>query len=171
MSARRKRAGRPLNVDPETSARLGRVRQSGTAAEEAVAAMLRQLGVRAGRSKTRLPGSPDFVNVSRGWCIFVHGCFWHAHPGCRRATVPKRNRAFWEQKFADNRRRDARVLRAARALGFRALVLWECEVEDSPGLALRRLGRFLSANAVVGRAGGKGPKRLRTPRSRARPPQ
>jgi DNA mismatch endonuclease Vsr len=146
MSARRKRGGaRPLEVDPPPSARLGRIRQSGTSAEEAVVRLLRELGVRAGRSRRRLPGRPDFVNLTRGWCIFVHGCFWHAHRGCSRSTVPKRNRAFWEAKFADNRARDTRVLHRVRELGYRALVLWECELKDRPGVALRRLARFVTS--------------------------
>lgn len=144
MRARRARGlDRPLVVDPATSERLGRIRQSGTAAELAVKAMLRQLGARAGNSRAKLPGSPDFVNLSRRWCLFVHGCFWHAHAGCRRATVPKRNREFWERKFAENRRRDARVLRALRSLGLRALVLWECDVEERTDSAAERLRRFL----------------------------
>lgn len=142
MSAARSRGSdRPLVVDPATSARLGRVRQRGTSAELAVKAMLRQLGIRCGHTKNRLPGSPDFVNLSGGWCIFVHGCYWHAHQGCKRATVPKRNHAFWVQKFAENRRRDARVLRALRAQGLRVLVLWECEYLDRPSAALKRLRR------------------------------
>lgn len=140
---KRRRGGeRPLEVDPATSARLGRVRQSGTSAELAVAGMLRELGVRAGKTKKRLPGRPDFVNLSRGWCIFVHGCFWHCHQGCKRATIPLRNRAFWNQKFRANRKRDDRVLREMRALGLRAMVMWECEIEDRPQIALRRIGRF-----------------------------
>ncbi len=101
--------------------------------EAAVGAVLRELGVRAGKPQRRLPGSPDFVNLSKGWAIFVHGCFWHAHRGCKRATVPKRNRAFWLRKFEDNRRRDTRVLRDIRGLGIRALVVWECEVAPEHG--------------------------------------
>lgn len=144
MSAGRTRGSdRPLVVDPATSARLGRIRQRGTSAEEAVKAMLRVLGVRYGTSRRRLPGSPDFVNLSAGWAIFVHGCFWHAHQGCKRATVPKRNRTFWVHKFADNRRRDDRVIQALRPLGLRTLVLWECECEERPRIALKRLDRFL----------------------------
>lgn len=161
MSTRRPRGSdRPLLVDPATSARLGQIRQSGTAAELAVRAMLAALGARTGKSRAKLPGRPDLVNVSRGWCIFVHGCFWHSHRGCPRATVPKRNRKFWEKKFAENRRRDARVLKAVRSLGLRALVLWECDVEERAGLVEKRLGRFLEDlskngdSSSGGRSGG-----------------
>ena len=143
MSAGRFRPEQALIVDAATSERLGRVRQSGTLAEQLVASMLRELGARVGRPKRKLPGSPDFVNITRGWCIFVHGCFWHAHAGCRRATLPKRNRAFWTKKFADNRRRDARALRAMRAHGIRPLVIWECAIEERPKAVLRRLARLV----------------------------
>lgn len=163
--ARAPGSDRPLVVDPATSARLGRVRQKGTAAEAAVAALLRDLGVRAGKPRRRLPGSPDFVNLSAGWAIFVHGCFWHAHRGCKRATVPKRNRAFWLRKFEDNRRRDAQVLREVRALGLTTLVLWECDVEERPERAVLNLSRLLV-----------GTKSLKSPRPRVirggeRPPR
>lgn len=142
---KRRRRERPLEVDPATSARLGRVRQSGTSAELAVAAMLRELGVRAGKTKQRLPGRPDFVNLSRGWCIFVHGCFWHAHDGCPRATLPKRNRGFWRVKFRNNRLRDANALSRLREQRMRSLVVWGCELEETPAAILRKLQRFLDA--------------------------
>ena len=77
--------------------------------------------------------------------MFVHGCFWHAHRGCAKATVPKRNRSFWLQKFTDNRKRDLRVVRALRTKGYRALVIWQCEAENPSKLEthLRRLKRML----------------------------
>jgi DNA mismatch endonuclease, patch repair protein len=75
--------------------------------------------------------------VSKGWVVFVHGCFWHAHAACARATVPKRNREFWVSKFRANRRRDRRVLRETRALGLRAIVVWECETRDMLALSAR----------------------------------
>ena len=131
---------RPRPRSPERSALLARVRQTKTAPEEVVARLLRDLGLAYRRNVRALPGSPDFANRSRGWAIFVNGCFWHHHTGCRRATVPKNNRAFWTAKFAANRRRDAAAIRALRALGLRVLVVWECEVEACAG-RLRHLAR------------------------------
>lgn len=128
-----------LVVDAATSRRLARVRQRGTAAELRVRDLLRALGVRAGRSQRRLPGSPDVANIARRWCIFVHGCFWHSHLGCAKATVPKRNREFWTAKFDANEARDQRVAAELRALGFRVVVIWECELERSPAKVTRRL--------------------------------
>ncbi len=85
------------------------------------------------------------ANRSRRWALFVHGCFWHSHRGCAKATVPKRNRSFWLDKFTDNRTRDRRVIRALRAKGYRAWVIWQCEAEDPNKLEahLRRLKRML----------------------------
>jgi DNA mismatch endonuclease (patch repair protein) len=125
------RRERPKPQSAERARLLGRVRQARTAPEEAVARLLRAAGLHYRRNLRGLPGSPDFVNFARGFAIFVNGCFWHAHRGCRRATVPKNNRAFWVEKFAANRRRDAAAIRALRRLGFRVLVVWECAVETA----------------------------------------
>jgi DNA mismatch endonuclease (patch repair protein) len=103
------------------------IRQSRTKPELVVAGMLRKLGLRYRRNVKSLPGSPDFANRSRKWAIFVNGCFWHSHTNCRRATVPKANRAFWVEKFVTNRRRDAKAILALRKLGFKVLVVWECQ--------------------------------------------
>lgn len=127
-----------LPTDPVRSALMKRVRQKRTTAEERVAAVLRELGVRYRRNVRTLPGSPDFANKKRGWAIFVMGCFWHHHTNCPRATVPKRNREFWERKFRDNRKRDAAKVRALRARGFRVILVWECAALDGwrPPLSL-----------------------------------
>lgn len=132
-------SARPLPQSPERSRLLGRVRQTRTAPEEAVAAALRALGLAYRRNVKTLPGSPDFANARRRFAIFVNGCFWHRHTGCPRATLPKNNRAFWEAKFAANRARDARAVRALRRRGFRVLVVWECEVAEVGARLARRL--------------------------------
>lgn len=117
-----------LVVDEATSRRLGRIRQHATSPELLVRRMITDLGLRF-RSRNRdLPGSPDLANRSGRWAVFVHGCYWHAHHRCVRATVPKRNRAFWQAKFAANRARDARAISELRRLGYRTVVIWECEL-------------------------------------------
>src|SRR5690606_627587 len=103
-----------LVTDPETSARLGRIRQRDTSAELAVRRIVHSLGHRYRVSNRDLPGSPGLANRSRRWAIFVHGCFWHRHSRCSRATLPKRDRRFWVAKFAANAARDRR---SALALG------------------------------------------------------
>lgn len=77
------------------------------------------------------------ANRARGWAVFVHGCFWHGHPGCRLATSPKTNRAFWTEKIAANRKRDARKVAALRAAGLRVLTVWQCEARDERRLSAR----------------------------------
>jgi DNA mismatch endonuclease (patch repair protein) len=117
---------------------MGRVRQAQTTGELEVAATLRKLGGAYRKNVGRLPGSPDFANRRRKWAVFVNGCFWHLHTGCPRATVPKANNAFWVEKFAANRLRDARAVCALRRAGFRVAIVWECEV-SAAGAKLRRL--------------------------------
>ena len=106
---------------------MQRVRQSRTTAEDRVAEVLRLHGFHYRRNVRSLPGSPDFANRRYRWAIFVNGCYWHHHKGCRRATIPKRNREFWIAKFAANRHRDAQKIKILRRAGFRVVVIWECE--------------------------------------------
>lgn len=113
---------------------MQRVRRAGTPVEDEVARACRELGLSYRRNVKSLPGSPDLANKNRRWAIFVNGCFWHAHTGCTRATIPKRNYVFWTSKFKANRRRDARRIRELRALGYRVLLVWECQCREAPKL-------------------------------------
>src|SRR5690606_13635277 len=110
---------------------MARVRQRGTAGELAVARILRELGVAYRLNVRALPGAPDFANRRKRWAIFVHGCYWHQHTGCAKATVPTRNRDFWVAKFVANRVRDARAVRELRRRGYRVLIIWECQTGNS----------------------------------------
>jgi len=76
------------------------------------------------------------------WAVFVNGCFWHAHRGCRLWTIPKSNRLFWKEKFAQNLERDRRRIRDLKRLGFSVLVVWQCEL-DQKERAGRRILRFV----------------------------
>jgi DNA mismatch endonuclease (patch repair protein) len=131
----------PTTPDAARSALMGRVRQRGTKPEIEVAVTLRALGARYRLNVRSLPGSPDFANKSNKWAVFVHGCFWHRHRGCHRATTPTNNRDFWLDKFAANRRRDARSIRALRAMGYRVAIIWECRATSSA----ERLSKILEA--------------------------
>jgi DNA mismatch endonuclease, patch repair protein len=119
-----------LDVDQATSIRLSRVRQRDTDAELLTRSIAHSVGLRYRTRNRDLPGSPDLANRKGRWAVFVHGCYWHAHRGCSRATLPKRNRAFWEAKFAANRARDARALADLARRGYRTVVVWECELVD-----------------------------------------
>ncbi len=128
-----------VKPDAARSALMGRVRQRGTKPETEVATALRSLGASYRSNVKTLPGSPDFANKSKKWAVFVHGCFWHRHTGCHRATTPTNNREFWLEKFATNRRRDAKSIRALRAMGYRVVIVWECDANSSAG----RLSKIL----------------------------
>jgi DNA mismatch endonuclease (patch repair protein) len=126
-----------LHTDKVRSDLMRRVRQRRTNAEEEVAIKLRSLGIHYRRNVQTLPGSPDFSNKSRKWAIFVNGCFWHRHEHCSRTTTPTRNRSFWLSKFAANVRRDRKNTKMLRAIGFRVVVIWECELRKDALLKQR----------------------------------
>jgi DNA mismatch endonuclease (patch repair protein) len=120
---------------------MKKVRRSHTAPEEAVAEILRQLGIRSRRNVRGLPGTPDFANKRRQFAIFVHGCFWHGHSPCPLAKIPKSNRDFWVAKLDANRRRDSAKVRALEGLGFMVVTVWQCELPTTARRKLKRLAR------------------------------
>ncbi len=93
------------------------------------------------------------ANKSARWAIFVHGCFWHAHETCALATVPKTNTAFWTAKLAANRERDAMKVEALRNLGYKVIVVWQCELSDAPVVhrVLRQIGRSRQRRCISAR--------------------
>ena len=125
-------------TDAVRSDLMRRVRRRGTKAEQQVAEVLRGLGIFYRRNVLSLPGSPDFANKAHKWAVFVNGCFWHHHHGCSRATIPTRNRVFWTAKFSANRLRDAIKSEALVSMGFKVVVIWECEAMK-PLVTRRRL--------------------------------
>lgn len=113
---------------------MKRQRREGTEPELRVRRALTRLGQRYRLQASDLPGKPDLVNRARRWALFVHGCYWHQHPGCPRATVPTANREWWLAKFEANQRRDAAKLEALREAGFHVVVVWECETARADAL-------------------------------------
>jgi DNA mismatch endonuclease (patch repair protein) len=83
----------------------------------------------------RLPGKPDIVLSKYKTIVFVHGCFWHGHEGCKRATRPTSNAAFWNEKINGNMRRDTEVKNQLAKLGWKVLVVWQCRLKDKDKLA------------------------------------
>ncbi len=132
-----------LVFDSATSERMGGIRQRGTAAELVVRQALTRAGLRYRVHNRDLPGNPDIANRTRRWVVFVHGCFWHRHRGCKRATTPTRNQSFWMAKFEANIKRDRRAIRALQKLEYRVVVVWECEAEDAQALAIKLRPLFL----------------------------
>jgi DNA (cytosine-5)-methyltransferase 1 len=123
---------------------MASVRQKGTNPELIVRRLARLLGLRIRTNGKNLPGSPDVFTMAPKRAVFVHGCFWHRHPACKAATMPKSNREFWEQKFKANLQRDRRKIRKLRSIGFRVMTIWECQVKSPTNLSrvTRKLLRF-----------------------------
>ena len=111
---------------------MSRIRHRDTKPEMMVRRLLHAMGFRYRLHDKRLPGSPDIVFASRKKAIFVHGCFWHRHPdaGCALARMPKSRLDFWRPKLEGNRTRDVRHQSELDALGWRYLIVWECELRD-----------------------------------------
>ncbi len=106
------------------------IRQKDTTPERVLRRWLWRVGHRFVTHSTKLPGRPDLSNTRRKWAIFVHGCFWHGHDGCRKSRLPKRNTDFWAEKIAGNVARDERKEQALRDLGFDVYVVWECNLGE-----------------------------------------
>ncbi|MCK4626425.1 MAG: DNA mismatch endonuclease Vsr [Phycisphaerae bacterium] len=121
---------------------MQRVRPADTAPERAVRSILTALGYRYRLHRSDLPGKPDIVFPSRRKVIFVHGCFWHRHARCNRATMPRRNVSLWVAKFERTVARDRRNVAMLRRSGWKVLVVWECDTRDQEQLK-QKLGTFL----------------------------
>lgn len=132
-------------VSPEKRSRMmAGIKGKNTRPEMAVRKLAHAMGFRFRLHRKSLPGSPDLVFPRLRRVIFVHGCFWHRHPGCRLAYTPKSNTKFWLDKFEGNMQRDALALEALDALGWEVLIVWECEVSNLPALT-QKLNLFLAA--------------------------
>lgn len=110
------------------------VRGKNTGPEMLVRRLVFSLGYRYRLHRRDLPGSPDLVFPTRRRVVFIHGCFWHGHPGCRRATRPQTNREFWDRKIDSNIKRDAAQRAALLRLGWKVLTIWQCETKDTERL-------------------------------------
>ena len=112
------------------SALMSRVRATDTRPEIALRRALFAKGLRYRLHRRDLPGTPDIVFPSKRKVVFVHGCFWHRHPGCKYATTPKTNTKFWNDKFHRNVQRDGRNLADLTDLGWEAIVIWQCQIKE-----------------------------------------
>lgn len=121
---------------------MAQFRSFDTQPELTVRKLLHALGYRYRIHHRELPGRPDIVFARKKKAIFVHGCFWHRHPNCKRAAFPSSSIEYWTRKFATNVERDAANLDALSEMGWKPLVIWECEVKRSNELSAR-LAEFL----------------------------
>lgn len=120
------------------------VGQKHTGPELAVRRLAHGLGFRFTLHRKDLPGRPDIVFPGRKKVVFVHGCFWHGH-GCSKGRLPKTRPEYWEPKISRNKARDAAALKELKALGWKPLVVWQCNISDPAKLG-RRLHKFLESN-------------------------
>ncbi len=116
------------------SAVMARVKSRDTAPELKARRLLRAMGLSYRLHRKDLPGAPDIVLPRAKVAVFVHGCFWHGHDCARGARVPKQNRDYWTAKIGRNRARDIKTEAELQALGWRPLILWECEMKDAAEL-------------------------------------
>lgn len=121
---------------------MSRIRGKNTTPEMRVRSLLHRLGYRFRLHGKKLPGRPDVVLVKHQTVIFVHGCFWHRHRGCKNCTTPTNRREWWLAKLNGNAVRDKVQQRALRKLGWRSVVVWECQTENPQALE-RLVTRFI----------------------------
>jgi len=114
----------------ERSKRMSLIRGKDSSPEMKLRRLVHGMGFRYRLHVKDLPGKPDLVFPSRRAVIFMHGCFWHRHPGCKLARMPKSKLDFWRPKLEGNRERDLRNQEMLKKLGWHVLVIWECEMEN-----------------------------------------
>lgn len=125
---------------------MSKVRTSGTAPEMIVRRKLHSLGFRYRLHIKTLPGKPDIVLPKHRAVVFIHGCFWHHHENCPKSKLPTTNAEFWSNKIRGNVLRDAKNISDLESLGWRTLIVWECEVKS--GAYLARVLRFLGQGSA-----------------------
>ena len=119
------------NLTPEQRKKaMSRVQQQNTKPEKIVRSLLHRLGFRFRKNVSSLMGKPDIVLPKYKTIIFVHGCFWHQHKGCRKANRPTSNIEFWNNKLDKNVKRDKQTEAELKSLGWNILIVWTCEMKD-----------------------------------------
>ncbi len=124
---------------------MAKVRSQDTKPEVLVRSLIHRMGFRFRLHNKHLPGNPDIVLPRHKKIVFVHGCFWHQHEGCPHAARPASNIAYWNKKLDGNVRRDRANLEKLAALGWRVLVIWECETRNREQLILRLQEFFVNS--------------------------
>lgn len=122
---------------------MAQIKGKDTKPEKLVRSLLHRMGFRFRIHVKRLPGCPDIVLPRYKAVIFVHGCFWHGHEGCKRAALPVTRRDFWAAKITGNKVRDERNIAELRILGYKILIIWQCEMKDIEHIK-QRLSAFLT---------------------------
>ena len=122
---------------------MSRIRSKNTSPEKGVRSLLHRLGYRFRLHRKDLPGKPDIVLPKYKIVIDVRGCFWHRHPGCNRATIPKTNTDYWARKFENNVKRDRENKKKLKSLGWKIIIIWECQLKK-PDVLVKKLENTLN---------------------------
>lgn len=122
---------------------MSRIKAKDTSIEIRVRKWLYHHGYRYRKNVSTLPGKPDIVLKSYNTVIFIHGCFWHRHPNCKDATIPKTRTEFWQSKFAKNIANDKKNTQKLEEMGFRVLIIWECEINKHFDETVSKISRII----------------------------
>lgn len=123
---------------------MSRIHSKDTKPEVQVRSTLHRMGYRFRLHRRDLPGIPDIVLLKYKTVIFVHGCFWHRHKGCKYAYMPKSRVKFWQKKFSENIDRDRRHQKQLRQLGWKVCIVWECDIDNDQELKRNLSSLFIS---------------------------
>ena len=130
-------------VSEQRSRNMSAIKSKNTKPEIKVRKVRHSMGYRFRLHRKDLPGSPDIVLPKYKTVIFVHGCFWHRHENCKYASTPKTRKEFWENKFNANKIRDQKKLKEIKNLGWKFIIIWECEARDIQSIE-EKIKRFLN---------------------------
>ena len=122
-----------IHSPEKRSYNMSQIRGKDTKPEEKVRKYLFSQGFRYRKNVSTLPGKPDIVLPKYRTCIFVNGCFWHKHEGCKYFIWPKNNAEFWRNKILANKERDKKAIESLKQAGWRVITIWECELKGSEG--------------------------------------
>ncbi|MBT4339527.1 MAG: DNA mismatch endonuclease Vsr [Bacteroidetes bacterium] len=128
---------------------MSKIRSGNTKPELLVRSLLHRMGYRFRLHQKDLPGKPDVVLAKHKAVIFIHGCFWHHHKGCKYAYIPKTRKEFWEAKFKSNIERDKKVNKLLKEKNWRILIIWECEISNIE-LTRKKLKDYLIIDNTLG---------------------
>lgn len=129
---------------------MRRIRSKNTKPEEMLCKGLFRLGFRYRKNDARLPGKPDIVFVKYRLVVFVHGCFWHNHEGCRYAAIPKTNQEYWLPKLARNSQRDSINEAKLKERGWRVAIVWECDMRKDAAGEIKKIADLLNGKLIEG---------------------
>ena len=129
---------------------MSRIRGKETKPEIIVRKFLFSRGVRYRKNDRKLPGHPDIVFPKYHTVVFVNGCFWHGHENCRYYRLPKTNTVFWRNKIERNKERDSEIITRLESLGWKAIIVWECEIKTKTEMESRLRDLY---NSIIGKSG------------------